>query len=397
MADTARQHLHNAAALAASDADQDHTGKAAIENPAYKPPGRLGNPSMELKDDTRINSKLLAAISPMGMASHSVPPGLEKLRGDSTLEEIAEFAGNFESLIMQLYENIPLDVPGDEHKVAIEQIEQTIRGGDGQEMKVYIYRPANKEGEDLPAVIYIHGGGMTIVPTFNRIHERWCRSLAANGVVVIMPDFRNAWTKERWNHFPAGLNDCAATVRWAYANKDDLKIKSVVTHGESGGGNLACAVPLKANREGWINEIDGVYALCPATSNLYGVGYERMLSEFPSMIENHGYFLNLSVLTFMSFFYAPNDKDCVNPLAWPYHATVRDMAGLPSHVLVMDELDPLRDEGSAYARRLVKAGVPTRSSVNLGTLHGTSLLFRQAMPEHHRGIAREVAAFAKEL
>lgn len=86
-----------------------------------------------------------------------------------------------------------------------------------------------------------------------------------------------------------------------------------------------------------------------------------------------------------------------NPLAWPYHATKADMKGLPPHVVIMDELDLLRDEGISYAPRLVKAGVPTKTPVNLGVTHGTSLLFRQALPELHRGVAREVAAFAKEV
>lgn len=34
-----------------------------------------------------------------------------------------------------------------------------------------------------------------------------------------------------------------------------------------------------------------------------------------------------------------------DPLAWPYHTTVDDLAGLPPHVISVNELDPLRDEG----------------------------------------------------
>lgn len=103
------------------------------------------------------------------------------------------------------------------------------------------------------------------------------------------------------------------------------------------------------------------------------------------------------VNAFMGHFYTPNDKDSVDPLAWPYHAPVDMLKGLPPHVVVMDELDPLRDEGFAYARRLVEAGVDTKASMNLGTLHGSSLIMRNPLPELHKGTAREIVAFAKSL
>ena len=99
----------------------------------------------------------------------------------------------------------------------------------------------------------------------------------------------------------------------------------------------------------------------------------------------------------MAHFYTPNDKDSVDPFAWPYHATEEMLNGLPPHVVVMDELDPLRDEGFAYARRLQKAGVPTKATMNLGVLHGSALIMRNSLPELHKGTAREIAAFAKSV
>jgi len=332
------------------------------------------------------------------MAIFAPPHALSKVNENSSLEEISELMSEFENGIMQIYNGaIPLDLPTDKDEPEIKMTVETIKGGDGQDMKVYVYRPASQGNEKLPCVVYTHGGGMTVITTQNPVHDRWCRSMAVNGVVVIMPDFRNAYTKDVYSHFPKGLNDCTAAVKWASANRDDLKISKLITQGESGGGNLAIALSLKANKEGWVDEIAGVYALVPYISNLWGIPEERKLKELPSLVENHGYFLNCHASAFMGHFYTPTDEDQTNPLAWPYHATEADMKGLPPHVVVMDELDKLRDEGISYARRLVKAGVPTKSAVNLGTVHGTSLLFRQTLPEMHRGIAREVAAFAKEV
>ncbi|KAK3707566.1 hypothetical protein LTR37_012061 [Vermiconidia calcicola] len=395
MADQVKQQLERATKAVAEEARSDYAPRPYN----FKAPGRLGDPMLEPKDDPRVNSKLLEAVTPLGMHKFSAATeSFMKLNADSSLDEIAKPIVEFETGISAIYNGaIPLDIPSDKDEIKIEQTEQTIKGGDGQAMKVYIYRPADQGDGKLPSVVYLHGGGMVINTTFNPVHDRWCRSMAANGAVVVMPDFRNAYTKEGYNHFPKGLNDCAAAVKWTIANRDSLKIRNIVIQGESGGGNLSCAVALKANREGWVGEIAGIFASVPYISNLWGSTEERKLKEFPSMIENHGYFLNSHVNAFMGYFYTPNEEDAVDPLAWPYHATSEDMKGLPPHVVVMDELDPLRDEGINYHRRLVQAGVESKGSVNLGVFHGSALLFRKALPELHRGVARDVVAFAREV
>jgi acetyl esterase/lipase len=398
MAGEAKAKLKKASEAAAAEAKAGKSSHTPLQSNGFKAPGRLGDPGMELQDEPRVNANLLAAVTPLGMNKFAPPQTLAKLSENSTLEEISEMIAEFENGVLMLYNGqiIPLDLPSDKEQ-QIEQTEETIKGGDGQDMKVYIYRPTNFGSGKLPGVVYTHGGGMTIIPTFNPVHDKWARGLAAQGAVVVMVDFRNAYTKEKYNHFPKGLNDCVAGFRWVYANRDKLNIGKLIITGESGGGNLACAVTLKANREGWVNEISGVYAIIPYISNLYGASDERLLKELPSLIENHGYFLNIHANAYMGHFYTPNDKDGEDPLAWPYFATEKDMKGLPPHVVLMDELDPLRDEGMSYARRLVKAGVPTRSSMTLGTLHGAPLLMRAVLPEINAGITKDVVTFAKSL
>ena len=63
--------------------------------------------------------------------------------------------------------------------------------------------------------------------------------------------------------FPLGLEDCLAGVKYLHENKTSLKISSIVTSGESAGGNLATAVAMYASRKGFRGMIDGVYAMCP--------------------------------------------------------------------------------------------------------------------------------------
>jgi len=60
------------------------------------------------------------------------------------------------------------------------------------------------------------------------------------------------------------------------------------------------------------------------------------------------------------------DED--DPYAVPLVA--EELAGLPSAVVIVAELDPLRDEGLAYAERLRAAGVKTEVAVYQGAAHG---------------------------
>ncbi|HUD28321.1 MAG TPA: alpha/beta hydrolase fold domain-containing protein, partial [Novosphingobium sp.] len=56
-----------------------------------------------------------------------------------------------------------------------------------------------------------------------------------------------------------------------------------------------------------------------------------------------------------------------------------DLAGLPPTVIVTASLDPLRDQGRAYAAKLVEAGVPTAFYEGRGLIHGFAT-FRKAIP-----------------
>jgi acetyl esterase/lipase len=54
--------------------------------------------------------------------------------------------------------------------------------------------------------------------------------------------------------------------------------------------------------------------------------------------------------------YDPGGEHATDPLCWPYHAIVDELAGLPPHLISVNELDPVRDEGVAYYAVLAVRG-----------------------------------------
>jgi len=72
--------------------------------------------------------------------------------------------------------------------------------------------------------------------------------------------------------------------------------------------------------------------------------------------------------------YLPDVAKRGDRTASPLRATIEQLAGLPEAFVITDENDVLRDEGEAYARRLVEAGVRTTSVRYNDTLHDFMML-----------------------
>lgn len=223
------------------------------------------------------------------------------------------------------------------------------------------------------------------------------RGLAATGMVVIGVDFRNAYTAAGLNPFPAGLSDCGSALTWIDAHREQLGITKIVLQGESGGANLVLATTLQAKRDGRLDSIDGVYVLVPYISGGYRWDEARKLRELPSLVENDCYFVNCQAMDLLVAAYDPTGDNAENPLCWPYFATEADLDGLPPHVVSVDELDPLRDEGVAYYRMLVRAGVPVVGRTNLGLTHAAEMIFRQAVSDVYLATVGDIKRFADTL
>ena len=95
--------------------------------------------------------------------------------------------------------------------------------------------------------------------------------------------------------------------------------------------------------------------------------------------------------------YDPDGRNSQNPLAWPYHSTRKHLLGLPPHVVWTNELDPLRDEGIAFYRKLMAAGVCVSAQTALGTCHAAETIFPDVIPEITLSLAVSIASFARSF
>lgn len=103
----------------------------------------------------------------------------------------------------------------------------------GRDLHLDIYRPDN--GERLPAVVMIHGGGWN---SGDRTLQRpLARALAARGFVTVPVEYR--LIPEAL--FPAGLTDVKRAIEWVRLNADSLGVDpdKIAVSGCSAGGQLA--------------------------------------------------------------------------------------------------------------------------------------------------------------
>ncbi|MCP5029476.1 MAG: alpha/beta hydrolase [Actinomycetia bacterium] len=329
---------------------------------------------------------MVAAFAPLGL---DVAPEPVPVDANSSVQELIEFCAlaesGFEGMNSVLTDGLdPVD--GVTSEVVV------IKGVDGNDVTLFVHRPTEATGP-LPAILHLHGGGMTILEAAGPGYARWRDELAAAGLVVVGVEFRNAAGKLGPHPFPAGLNDCASGLQWLADNKDQLGVSTIVVSGESGGGNLTLATVLKAKQDGTLGLIDGVYAQCPYISGLYA----EKDPALPSLYENDGFFLDVSMMGALARVYDPSGANDTNPLAWPYHAAVADLEGLPPHVISVNQLDPLRDEGLAYFAKLLAAGVSAVSRTVNGTCHAGDCIFRGAMPDVYLATIRDIKGFADSL
>lgn len=349
-----------------------------------KRPGRFGVPDMQLRDDPRVDPRLLAALAVFEMdRDGGAPPVSAQDPLAAQLEFLAAAEPAFEGMFEALASG--LDLP---QYITRETVK--IPSSEGHQIKLFIHRPANTSGS-LVGILHLHGGGMAILSAAGPIYSRWRDLLAAQGHVVVGVEFRNAAGELGTHPYPAGLNDCTTALKWMDANRTDLGLSKIVVSGDAGGGNLTLAVAMKAKKDSDLSKIAGLYAMAPFISNVYN----QKPKTLPSLVENDTYFVHGELLAVIAAAY--DGSDSTDPLAWPWHATTDYLKGLPPTVISVNEMDPLRDEGAAFYNALVTAGVNARLRQVDRTTHAADVIFQGVIPDIAEATITDLCDFVASL
>ena len=162
------------------------------------PDGRLADPGRTLGTDPRADPRMVAAFTPFGLDS-PLPPLPSTV--DSTLEDRLAILAAMEERFGAVFDTLAQAIPVAE---GVTSTTVTIAGGGGNDLTLYISRPADTDGP-LPGVVHLHGGGMAILSAADTVAVRWRENLAATGLVVVGVEFRNSAGKLGVHPYPAGL------------------------------------------------------------------------------------------------------------------------------------------------------------------------------------------------
>jgi acetyl esterase len=227
-------------------------------------------------------------------------------------------------------------------------VEELSIPGPGGPLALRRYRP---RGEVLGACVYLHAGGWIMGDL--DFSDATCRRLAAAASCeIVSVDYRLAPE----HPYPAALHDAFAALQWTHG----WARGPLLLAGESSGGNLAAACAIRARDAGGPT-IAGQFLAYPVTDAALDTGSHH----------EHGprnWLLSSADMRCFWDHYCPPGVDRAAAEVSPLR--IVDAAGLPPALIFVADLDPLRDEGLAYAARLAAAGVSTGTRRDPGMLHG---------------------------
>jgi acetyl esterase len=218
-----------------------------------------------------------------------------------------------------------------------------------------VYRPRS-HAKSLPCIIYMHGGGFTLGDLDSSDSIAW--GLAhETGAVVVSVDYRLS-PEHPW---PAAFDDCYGVLVALRQGSQEYGIDSdrIALAGDSAGGRLAAGLSIKARDQRGPRIV--AQALVYASAG--AVPESRSREQFAD-----GF--GLTAAAYEAFYKAlfPTNAYDDDPSAWPIRA--HDLTGLPPTLVHVAEIDPIRDDGRAFASRLISAGGEVTFREAKGMLHG---------------------------
>ena len=244
--------------------------------------------------------------------------------------------------------------------MSVSSVDYQVVQVDDDDVPVRVYRPANV-GEQLPALLWIHGGGFCF-GSLDADDYSVKRMVEAIGCVVVSVDYRLAPEFP----FPTPLNDCYAALCWTFEQADQLAIdrERIGIAGISAGGGLAAGLALLARDKGEVNVVfQGL--LCPMIDHNSDRPSSHMITD--KRIWNRHSNLQGWMHYLGRDFTSEEQTVAASKYAAPSHAS--NLHGLPPAYIGVGSVDLFVDENKDYAERLQACGVDAQLAIFPGGYH----------------------------
>jgi len=237
----------------------------------------------------------------------------------------------------------------------------TIPVGPNGSLNLTIYRPQGNSSV-LPVIIYIHGAGWVFGNSIT--HDRLVREITNGAEAAVV--FVN-YTLAPEGQYPMAHEEGYAAAKWIAENGKSLNLDTdrMAIAGDSVGGLMATAIAMMAKDRGGPKFISQVL--------LYPVTDARFDTESYIKFEK-GYFLEMEAMKWFWDNYVPNTSIREERYVSPLRSSVEQLKDMPPALIITNEIDVLRDEGEAYAHKLMLAGVPVVGVRYLGLTHDSAML-----------------------
>ena len=239
--------------------------------------------------------------------------------------------------------------------------DRIIPAGPEGKVSIRIIRPEGNK-ENLPVVMYFHGGGWVLGG--KDTHDRLVREIAkgANAAVVFVN-----FTPSPEAKYPIPVEEAYAATKYIAENGKELNLDTsrLAVAGDSVGGNMAAAVSLLAKERGGPKIVYQVLFYPVTDANFDTPSYQKYATDI---------WLTREAMKWFWDNYLPDKEARRQPTASPLQASVDQLRGQPPALIITDENDVLRDEGEAYAHKLMQAGVDVITVRYLGTIHDFVML-----------------------
>lgn len=245
-------------------------------------------------------------------------------------------------------------------------IRETVEAADGYEIPVRIYKSETMK-ENAPILYYIHGGGF-FGGSPDVVEELVKLIVEKTDVLAVSVDYRLCPE----NPYPTGHEDCYSVLKWIHGNAERLggDKNNIFVAGDSAGGNLAQYCTTRDMEQG-AGMVKGQLLLYPTLNmaNVEDEFFKWSRDEYEIAPEHEaaaGMMLGMMQGMSGTLGQVLGTADIENEYLSPY---IRNPKGLPPTFITVGEHDYLKVECLAYAAKLAKAGVETKTVLYKGFGH----------------------------